>query len=208
MVYIYFEYDENIKEENFEIRIDIEVSLDNESFYKKSYSEYSRKNYYKYEISTDGTWPIDERYEVVVNIFDNISKESYESIIYFNLLKEISIKPKITVLDPANEIRGYKDYNYSVKFSKNETIYIYEEYTNITTVNITECDLYLEIDVTKNDISIYNDNAEKKEIGNNAHKWFFTSNSSWEIGLYYVKAILIDNISNKETNRITNFIII
>ena len=205
IVFIYFEYSNDKSENNFELNIELEVFLDEESYYKSTYKEYGGKNYFNYEIPTEGTWPINKRFNVNINVFEEISKESFQSTIYFTLLKQISLKPKITVLDPASEIRGYKDYDYNPIFKVNNTINIYEEYTNISIINNSGCDLFLELTVTKNDILIYKDSTEKKEIGNNSHKWYFTTNSSWVSGLYEVMAKLTDNISQKETTRITYF---
>lgn len=204
-IFIYFEYDGSKTENNFEINVNIEVFLGKDSYYKKSYIEYNKKEYFSYKISTDKTWPINEDYLVLIKLLDNITKDSFESTVNFRLLDEIFLKPIITVLEPASEIRGYQDYDSKYIFNKNNTVYIYEEYKNITIISNENCNLHLEIIVTKDDVLIYQDNAEKTEIGNYVHKWFFTTNSSWSNGLYDVKATLTDKISNKEAISNTYF---
>ena len=204
-IFIYFEYDGSKTENDFEINVIIEVFLEEDSYFKKSYIEYNKKEYYSYKISTDKTWPINEDYQVLIKVLDNITKESFESTVNFRLLDEIPLKPIISFLEPASEIRGYQDYDSRYIFNKNNTVYIYEEFKNITKLNNDICNLHLEIIVTKDDVLIYQENASITEIRDNVHKWFFTTNSSWSSGLYDVEAIIKDKISNKEAKEITYF---
>lgn len=207
-IFIYFEYDGSGITNNFEITVNIEISLGKDSYLEKSYYEYNQKEYYSYKISTNNTWPINEDYLVLIKVLDNISKGSFESTVKFRLLDEIPLKPIISFLEPASEIRGYQDYDSKYIFNKNNTVYIYEEYENITILNNENCNIHLELFVTKDDVLIHQDNASKTEIENNVHKWFFTTNSSWLSGLYDVEAILKDKISNKESTEITYFTLV
>jgi hypothetical protein len=204
-IFIYFEYDGSAIENKFEITVNIEIFLGKDSYYKKSYYECNQKDYYSYKISTNNTWPVKEDYQVLIKVLDNISKGSFESTIKFSLLDEIPEKPIISFLEPASEVRGYQDYDSKYIFNKNNTVYIYEEFKNITILNNENCNLYFEIIVTKNDVLIYQENASKTEIGNNVHKWFFSTNLSWSSGLYDVEALLKDKISNKESTEKTYF---
>jgi len=206
-IYIYLEcIGFKIKNNNScNLNVDIIVSLEKKIYFKSSYNEHNISDYLKLIFKTDKDWPAGEKYEVKINIKDNILREDIEFITYFTLLEEMPLYPKIIVLEPASEIRGFKDYDSNFLFDRNDTIYIYEEYSNITIINNSTCDLFLEVTVTKNDIVIYKDDCNKTEVLNNAHKWFFTSNVSWSSGLYYVKAYLLDKVNNKNTTGITFF---
>lgn len=200
-VYIYHEYTNiTIKDDTkCDISIEIAVSLDGEVYHSDSYYESNVKNFSKLNFTTDESWP-SGNYLVIIALMDNISKKSNSSQTNFILIEKFSENPEITILDPASEVRGYQDYDPKSVFYRNETIFIYQEYTNITAINISECDLYLDIVVTIDDIIVHSDIFLKSEVGNNAHYWYFTSNVSWTSGIYSVTANLRDNITNKSTS--------
>jgi len=208
-IYIYFEYEGvEIKDNNCDIKVDVVVTKSSETYFQKSYKQYTLNDYFELNLTSQKNWSIGSEFEISINLYDNINKKDVESKTNFILLEDTMDSPKIVELEPASSIRGYKDYDSEHVFQINETIFIYEEYTNITIIDNSICNLSLELIVTKNDIIIYQKNIEKSIILNNAHEWYFTPDGNWTSGLYYVRANLIDNVTNKNASKLTFFTLI
>jgi len=199
-VYIYHEYANisTIGDTTCDISMDLTVSFYGEVYHSDSSHKTNMKNFSKWSFTTDESWPSGD-YSATINLIDNILKKSSRSQTDFTIVEEFAEEPEITVLIPVAEKPEYRDYINKSIFYLNDTIYLYQEYTNITTINLTECDLYLDIIVTVNDVIVHSDFDLKSEVKNNAHYWYFITNVNWTTGTYSVTATLKDNINDKST---------
>ena len=122
--------------------------------------------------------------------------------------------PVITVLKTATNVTGFGVYDAENIFNQSDKVWVYEEYTNISTINNQTCNitLYLIVEDFEGNIT-HVDMVNKTEIGNQSEGWWFitidsSSNKPWDIGLYNATATLVDNISNKAVTRTTVFVLI
>jgi len=183
------------------------VSLDGEVYHSGSYLESDKQDFSELQFTTDNSWPFGT-YLVTIDLMDDISKESTSSQTSFILLEKFAENPEITELKKASEIRGFRDYDSKLIFKRGENISIYQEYTNITTINNETCDIYINITVdNESQVTLHYDEINKNEIGNNAHAWWFVSAETWSTGIYYITSNLIDNISKESTSKPTFFYI-
>lgn len=119
----------------------------------------------------------------------------------------------IDILEPASSIRAAGDYDKKTSFGKNESAYIYQEFSNfIVTNNKTKCNLYLNITVYHNDIKFFNDSYHltdyKSSIDSkvvDAFKWPINFDNTWPTGKYEVFASIKDKYSGETASSTTNF---
>jgi len=139
-------------------------------------------------------------------IFSQSSQEKNSS----NEPNIIYLTPEITLLKPASHIRAFRDYDNETIFNKTQNISIYEEYTNISTINNETCDLTLELIVEDMNTSTirHADNKHKTEIGNCSQGWYFLPSAEWPTGGYYARTTLRDNLSNTNATKTTFFVIL
>lgn len=118
--------------------------------------------------------------------------------------------PSITVFTTASNVTGLDNYTQQTYFERGDTVYVYQEYTNLFhnvsgcgmcnfTVNITVYDSDANICYSKSVDVYYIDYVEK------GCKWSFKTNESWLEGWYGITSHLIDHISNKNASRAALF---
>jgi len=201
-IYIYLEYSNITSKENskFDIKIDVTIINNGKTYYSESVYESTLNNYSILEIITNESW-LKGEYLVDIIVYDNLSQKNDRTQISFTLVEKSIENPEITVFLTASDVRGYQDYDKEIVFYLNEIIYIYQEYTNITIINISECNINLIFNVFKDEVIVYSDHSIKYEVGNNAHYWYFTPNVNWTTGMYTARVQLKDNITNKITSK-------
>lgn len=118
--------------------------------------------------------------------------------------------PEITVLEPASNVRGFRDYDPATIFNKTQKIWIYEEYTNISTINNETCNITLELIVIDSNSSTIRhvDYTSKTEIGNLGQRWWFVPSESWPAGVYYATCNVRDNLSRENATLTKVFVLI
>jgi hypothetical protein len=137
---------------------------------------------------------------VIAVYFGIFSQTSQEKIDYKTL--------EITVLEPASNVRGIRDYDKSTIFNHGDTIWIYEEYTNVSTIDSQNCNITIEILVKdQNNNILHFDKTNKTVVGNYGQAWWFVTDDKWDIGVYYATSILTDNITLKNATKTTVFVL-
>jgi len=195
------------KDDSFDFVIEYNVVNNDIKYLDRKIPFKSYENFTEFNFNTDEFWP-PGNYIIYLLLKDNVSEEQIQYTISFLLTEKYSQLPEIILVDTASIVNAYQDYEKKSVFNVNDRVYIYEEYENITIINSNKCDLYLEIIVTKwqSGETVHNDNTSKNVPGNNAHYWFFDTDSTWESGiLYEVNAYVTDNISEKTTSKSTLF---
>lgn len=213
IIYIYQEFNNItiIGDTECDISTDIIVSKGNELYYVNTYYKTSVEEFSELSFTTDDTWPFGD-YLITIYLVDNISRENTFALTSFTIIDKFSEKPVITVLNPASEVREIYDYDNETLFSIGETIYIYQEYSNLSTINSTYCNIYLNITVNSTVDSewvyFHFDELTKNETGNYGQAWWFVPDETWPSGIYYVTSYLLDNITGKSTYKTTIFVIV
>ena len=190
-IYIYFKYS-NITHDDIymfsgEVNLYYEDNLvDNYVFNVNSSEDFVNSCVFLSQES----WPLGE-YRVAFNLKDEISNLSTSLETFFNLYDKT---PKINIFIPSDVEPSYEVYNISYIFNLGDTIFLYTEYNGInTTDNNTKCNLLLEINITDYYDNVYWFYSENKTtVGNNAHSWWFSTNSSWTASLYIANLYLYD----------------
>jgi len=143
-------------------------------------------------------------YIINITIEDVLLDYTFSKSINFSI---IDIMPKISVLEPASDIRSYQDYDIDAKFTLGDKIFIYQEYADIKSVG-NSCDIYLELSIVDPDsVQMYFQSFNKSEVGNMAQSWWFTTNAEWQKGQYIVYAYLKDNTSELSISKYSSFIL-
>jgi len=142
-------------------------------------------------------------YSVVTNLpsENNTSSDDTEII-------DIGKNLEITVLEPASDVRSYRDYDPQLVFYNGSRVWIYQEYANISTIDEEYCDLILGIQVKNGDYILQPENVNKSKIGNLSHAWWFDTDDSWLSGIYYVTVSITDTISNLTIDKLAVFTLI
>lgn len=142
---------------------------------------------------------------VYLGIFIQPSQEKKSS----NEVPNINyLTPVITVLKTASNVTSIGVYDAETIFNQSDKVWVYQEYTNISTINNQTCNItiYLVVKDYKGNIT-HVDIVNKTEIGNYGQAWWFVTDESWPIGVYYVTSTLVDNISNKNATGTAVFVL-
>jgi len=99
---------------------------------------------------------------------------------------------QIADLQPASEINGIDDFVWNIGFPQGDIVYIYQEHDGFVIVDDL-CNLTMELVVKYNGTEKYNNVTYETNPENIGHKWWFTTDNTWEPGLYYVTLTLTDN---------------
>ncbi len=198
-IYVFYSFSNITHENNYSIVEDITIIYDDKEVLQ--YSDISENTsdsaefYTVYNITTDESWDAG-KYLVKIVLSDEVSGKSTISEFNFNLTE---VYPKVITFTTASDIRAYKDYDISTIFERNDTVFIYLEYKDIiTTDNNTNCDIYLKVVVTLNDVEYFNISLNKTTVGNNSHAWWFETNMTWPTdNLYIVQLYLLDRATNR-----------
>lgn len=113
--------------------------------------------------------------------------------------------PEITVLETASSVStNPPSYVPEFSFYMGQTIWIYQEYTNISHNGVSN--FYINISVIHEDgntLSFFEEHVNNDE--KNSFYYFITNSTSWPDGLYVVSSKLVDYISDETTVRSTTF---
>lgn len=159
------------------------------------------ENYCVFKSNT--SWPLGE-YTVVFELENKISALSASSETSFTLYEEI---PEVIVFTSASSVTAYRNYTANYTFKVGDDVFLYVEYTGINTTNDnTECDIFLNINITDYNDNVYGFHSQNKDaVGNNAHFWKFSTNSSWTSNLYNAYFYLYDYTTGLSAAKSTFF---
>ncbi len=136
-------------------------------------------------------------YLFIINYNSEISFDQNQNTEKINNLE-------ITVFIPSSSKPTLNNYNPQYLFYIGEWIYVYQEYYNVTIQN-NSYNTYLSINITKDNITYYNQDVYNTKI-ENARFWYFSTNyEEWSEGRYIVTCYLLDNITKKEISATTYF---
>ena len=108
---------------------------------------------------------------------------------------ENTSKFRINQFTTAKKIYGYNNININDSFERDETFYFYMEFKDISlTDNNNKCNLEIKLTIKSNNNIIDNIFLKISEI-KNYYNISITPDSTWPIGNYEVKIIVIDKIS-------------
>ena len=112
--------------------------------------------------------------------------------------------PVIVILETASSVStDPPSYVSAFTFSRGDTIWLYQEYKNVTHSGVSN--LNIEISIIHEDgdvLGVIEDNIDKYQ---KASFYYFNTNSSWHDGVYIVSSKLIDIISDETTVKSTTF---
>ncbi|MEF8879610.1 MAG: DUF6438 domain-containing protein [Candidatus Thermoplasmatota archaeon] len=197
-VYVYTEYTDIETIDNgasCDVYLKLNVTLNGVNYYNLSEEKsLVKNNTHAWWFKTNSTLPTG-RYDVNLHLIDNISNKKVNSSCSFNLAEK---SPEILVLTTASDVRSYQDYDAEDSFEQGDRVYVYTEYTGISTFDGTLCDLLLRLNVTSDGDLYFSDVVNKTSVGNNSHAWWFTTDSSWVSNrTYAVSLYLMDRSSAK-----------
>jgi len=210
-IYIYTEYtDIQTTNQNTQCNLQIKwnITQNQTEYYNIELNKTELKNNAHYwEVITDITWPLNEKYFINFCLTDKITNQSSHKKTSFTLSEKT---PEILILTTASEVNGYQNYTQKTNFTQQEQIYIYTEYTDIQTTNQnTQCNLYIKMNITQNQTIIYKINLNKTEVKNNAHYWEIIPEYPWENNtVYTVNMYLYDRNIFKNVESQTFFRIV
>lgn len=200
--YVFYIFSNVTHNNNYSIVEDITVKYDGEEVlhYNEKFenSSDSTKFYDTYSFTTNESWNTGE-YIVTIVLSDEVSGKSTISEFNFNLTE---VYPKITTFTTASNIRAYRDYDISTIFEQNDTVFVYLEYSDITTtIDDATCNLYLKVNVTSGGVEYFSNSLNKTEVGNNSHAWWFITDINWPTtGFYTVDLYLLDKATGRSVS--------
>jgi len=203
-IYLYFEYDKvNTVDGNGEIDlfIKIRILVDGVIANEYNFAENELKELYEYTIETNENWSVGD-YEIKLTLTDNISTKNIYAQSNFELTEKTI---EITELFTASRADGLEDYDPETKFNHNDRIYIYQEHSSYSINDEGDCELYLELVVKTNEITMYSDDFNETDSSNQGHIWWFTVEEAWPTGLYYVTSSITDKVSLAIITKTTAF---
>ena len=202
-IYVYCEYLNVSINENVgcDITIDLVFSVNDTVEYQDSFPEGEYKNFSKIVVSTDESWETGN-YELKLTLTDLVSSKKASDTISF-LLSEKNLVT--TTLLPASDIRGLGDYDFQDEFTLGDQVYIYQEYSGFSIDNDNECDLYLQLHVIGNGITVYYNTSNVTDSSFQGHMWWFTPEESWPLTQYTVISYINDRISSESALKSTTF---
>ena len=206
-IYVYYRFSNVTHGVNYSITEDVTVLYlgENVDDYHNEFANHSEYDifYDSCNFSSNKTWSLGE-YIVQLKLYDDISKKTAIANTSFTLSRK---SPKIVYATTASDVRTYRDYDLKLIFERNDSVCVYVEYTNIETINDSECDLHLELDIAAGGFKYYppDSSVNKTDVGNNANYWRFPTNESWPTGLYTANLYIKDNISGGSTSGKTYF---
>ena len=132
-------------------------------------------------------------------------------------LKEES-SPEITVLESASMIYGFDNYTEEMSFKPGDTIYIYEEYVNISHDGVCNFTISLKVEgYNTSEFILDNINFTRYVYYNTSYDvylvddvergrfWSFDTDDSWEQDVFLVTSVLEDHISGRSASASTLF---
>lgn len=123
---------------------------------------------------------------------------------FFDSPSESYTTPNIVVYTASN-IGGFDIYDIAENFEQNDTVYLYFECENMSTLsNGTGCNINIDVVVSIDDFVAHEFSFVKTSV-EDYYEYSFETNESWPVGDYTIELTLTDKVSNKQVVNLTYF---